>query len=377
NALVGDGYDTTVAVLDIWWPAVLVLIAFLVGGIGIIVHRFFRGDDTTKITFLALVAWLIVPIIPQIHHAVLIYPHYFIVLYPVGFIVMGLAVSWLGKVRNGLPLGAIPVLAVAAIGLVAFGQYIAELDRGAVRPEFGVPLGRQLELVAAANDLAGGGPVYVGSHDSLAPTLAYLSDDRWRIFDDRRGARLPDVGMGSIVILSDPTSVGGVLITRWLAGEQPVTWRLTDSSTVVIYRLEPHVAESSPDFHALDVRFENGLTLAGYRIQEDSQARQIRVDLHWVFTGLPPARPPTIFAHLIAPDGNQQAGLDRPAYDPVDWRANELDLVEVDVPRPSAADTYLVEIGLYDFPDLKRFRIANPGPSGSVDSVKLEAIEIR
>jgi len=196
------------------------------------------------------------------------------------------------------------------------------------------------------------------------------------VVDDQRGARLPDVGVASILIVTDPKTVGGALITRWLAGERPITTRLTDMTTVVAYRLAPNVAERSPDYHNLNITFENGLTLAGYRILADAAANQIRVDLHWRFAGLPPAKPPTIFAHLIAADGHQIPGRDREAYDPVDWRANELDLAEIDLPLPVDAGTYVVEVGLYDFPSLKRFQIASPGSGASSDSIRLESIEI-
>jgi 4-amino-4-deoxy-L-arabinose transferase-like glycosyltransferase len=376
DALVGDGYATAVVVFDDWGLMFDILVGLLLGGSAIVTQRLIRGNRTEKFTLLAIIGWLLAPIVLQLRHTVPIYQHYFIVLYPVGFIVMGLAVSWFGQVSRGY-VGKAAVVALVVVGLISFGQYVDALDRGAVHPDFGVPLGRQIALVDAANRLAAGGPVYVGTHDSLAPTLAYLSDDRWRIFDDRRGVRLPDVGTPSVLIISDSTSSGGALATRWFAGEHPVTTQLTETTAVVTYLLAPTVAESSPDYHALNLAFDNGMTLVGYRILPDSGARLVRVDLHWRFAGLPPAKPPNVFAHLIAADGQQVPGRDGPAYDPKDWRTNELDLVEIDFAWPPAPGTYSVEVGLYDFPSLKRFQVANPGPGEPADSVRLEPILIR
>src|SRR5262249_20098356 len=131
-----------------------------------------------RLASLALLAWLVAPVLFQLRHSLLLFPHYFIAVYPAPFIVMGMAVAMLWRRAapasgpRALATGGLLVASVAIppwLGLAAFGDYALAVQRGAVWPTAGVPLDRQKALFATIDGLANGGPVFLGSHDSLAP----------------------------------------------------------------------------------------------------------------------------------------------------------------------------------------------------------------
>lgn len=389
SAIAGSGYPALAQVGNLWKPAGFVEVGLLLGGLALLLTRAVRsGAVARRLSALALLVWIAAPVLAQIHHSVPIYPHYFIVLYPACYVVMGAAVAALWSFVPPFvrlekltiePVRIAAIVAVAApviLGIVAFTDYVAALERSAVRPDFGVPLQRQEELFDAANRLAAGGPIYFGTHDSLAPTLAYLSDGRWRIFDDRRGLRLPSSDHASVLAISDQTTSAGTLAARWLDAERVSTIRLTDWSTVTLYRLAPGVAEAAPGFHPMNAAFDVGMTLTGYRIASDPERREIRIDLHWRFDGTSPPKPPTVFNHLLDPRGETVAHVDGLAYDPTDWRAGELALIEFDMPWPTAPGPYRLEVGLYDYPSMKRFQLLRPAAGAPADSLDLGPVDL-
>lgn len=381
SAVAGSGYPLFAQVTNLWAPGAFVEGALLLGGISVLGLRSLRsGPAAPRLAAFALLAWLAVPVLAQTHHSVPIYPHYFIVLYPAAYIVMGVAVEALEIGSRGL--GASRWLAVGVValpvvlGIAAFGEYVVALGAGATRPDFGVPLARQEALFDAANDLANGGPVYFGAHDPLAPTLGYLGDGRWRIFDDRLGLRLPASDRVSVLVIDDPTSTAGKLAGRLLGAERATTLTLADHSRVTLYRLAPEIAEAAPGYRALDVAFENGMTLSGYRVARDPAGQKLLIDLHWRFAGLPPAKSPTVFNHLVDQRGETVAGVDGLAYDPTDWRPGEVGLDEFDLSWPTAPGPYRLQVGLYDYPSMQRFRILRPADGAPVDSVDLGTVNL-
>lgn len=389
SAIAGSGYPALAQVGNLWKPTGFLEVALLLGGLAPLLTRTVApGPAAHRLVALALLVWIATPVLAQIHHSVPIYPHYFIVLYPACYVVMGVAVASLWNfvppfvgldklaIEPGRTAAIIAVATPVIGGVVAFTNYVAALERSAVRPDFGVPLARQEMLLKAADALAFGEPVYFGTHDSLAPTLAYLSDGRWRIFDDRRGLRLPSSDRASVLAISDQTTAAGTLATRWLDAERISTIRLTDWSTVTLYRLAPGAAETAPGYHSMNAAFDVGMTLTGYRIVSDPERREILVDLHWTFAGLPPAKPPTVFNHLLDPRGETVSHVDGLAYDPIDWRAGELALDEFAMPWPTAPGPYRLEVGLYDYPSMQRFRLLRPADGAPADSLDLGPVDL-
>jgi hypothetical protein len=344
-----------------------------------------------QITGVVLLAWLAAPVLLQIRHSVPLFPHYFIVLYPAPFLVMGAAVAafwrWsrvpsAGFVapnpRHHLMRGII-VAAVAlpvVLGLAAFRDYVAAVDRGDVRPSSGVPLDRQKALFAEIDGLAEGGAVDFGSHDSLAATMAYFSDGHWRIYDDRDGLLVPMSDRPSVVAIADPSSHAGSLAARWLGAGRLATLQPTYWSSVAIYRVRPGGAEEDAGYHALSVTFDDGMTLAGYRVASDPAQRQLLIDLHWRADRTPSPKPPTVFNHLLGPSGDTVARVDGLAYDRVDWNVGDVLLDEFVMPWPAAAGPYQLEVGLYDYPSIHRFQIIAPAPGTSADAVVLGPVTL-
>lgn len=391
SAVAGSGYPALAQVANVWKPAGFLEAGLLLIGLALLVRQVLRpvtgrGSASTaccprpvrhRIIALTLLSWLAVPVLAQLHHSVPLYPHYFIVLYPAAFVVMALAVRWIagwGGQRDATTGQSLAVAAVAlpvGLGLVAFANYIGALQRAAVLTDFGVPLARQERLLRTANQLADGGPVYFGSHDSLAPALTYLGDGSWRIFDDRHGLRLPGTTRSAVLVISDHTSPAARLAGRWLAAERAATLDLTGWSTVRLYRLPPGLVERSPDYHVLDVPFDNGMVLTGFRLANDPAQRKLRIDLHWQFVGVPATKPPTVFNHLLDASGDTVSGRDGLAYDPVDWRPGEICLDEFDLAWPTAPGPYRLQVGLYDYPSMRRYHLLRPAPGAPVDSFDL------
>ncbi|MGH2458235.1 MAG: hypothetical protein ACRDIY_05140 [Chloroflexota bacterium] len=273
-------------------------------------------------------------------------------------------------------LAVVAVVVPFILGSVAFGDYVLALERGAPLPDFGVPLGQQKTFFVTADRLAQGGTVEFASHGALSPTLGYLSDDRWQIFDDRQGLRLPNADRASILAIDDPTSAAGQLAGRWLESEQVASLTLTLRTTVSLYRVGPGGAETAPGYRALDARFANGLTLGGFRVASDPVARKVRVDLHWRFDGLPPTKSPTVFNHLVGPGGETVSGTDGLAFQAPGWRDGEVFLDEFDLGWPTAPGPYRLQVGLYDYPSMRRFPLLRPAGGAPSDWIDLGPVSL-
>ncbi len=394
SAIAGSGYPLQAQVPNPWKPASFVEAALLsIGVVALGVRAFRPGPGAPRLTAITLLAWLVTPVLGQMRHSVPLYPHYFIVLYPVAFVVMGVGVSTLAGIRVLGPgrasgallirprtiaagLAAVTVLLPAILGVVAFEEYASALARGATLPEFGVPLGQQKAFYATANRLARGGAVYFGTHGSLSPTLGYLSGGSWRVFDDRQGLHLPGVEQRSILAIDDPASDAGQLARRWLGPEEVASLALSAQTTVTLYRLAPGGAETASGYRALDVPFSNGLTLSGFRVTGDRAGRKLSIDLHWRFDGPPPAKSPTVFNHLVDPRGETVSGVDGLAYAPSDWKEHEVFLDEFDLAWPAASGPYHLQVGLYDYPSMQRFRLLRPIDGGPIDWFDLGPVRL-
>ncbi len=128
---------------------------------------------------------------------------------------------------------------------------------------------------------------------------------------------------------------------------------------------------------ALDLPFDEGITLAGYRVAVE-EGRALKLTLLWAATGAT-ATPYTVFAHLLDRQGKLVAQSDsQPAAGlkaTTAWLAGETVVDEREIPLPrgiTPADTRL-EIGLYDPATGRRLRARIAGQT--VDHVELPTQE--
>ncbi len=387
---VGNGYPTLAFVDDSWGPSRWFELSLLVVGLVVIaVQAVATKKPDNRIVALALLAWLGFPIVAQIRHSVPVFPHYFIVLFPAPFLAMGIGTTtiwnasrWLPDAAGGMgkhPIVAAKILALVAVaiptglGVLSFGSYIGALGSGQSRDEFGVPLERQWTLIAQTTTGGSTAPVYLGAHDDLAPSLTYLSEERLRSFDDRVGLLLPPEGPGATVIATDLTTVGTALLER-LNGRAPVeVFALNDRRKVAIYRLSGDSSSRIGNLRPLDVRFENGILLTDYRVQTDQARRSIVVAVRWQLDGPAPSKTPTVFTHIVDAEGRTVAQFDGTAYADLGWHQGEACLSEYVLPWPTTPGPFHVEIGLYDFPSLRRFLVTPVTAGSPIDVVNLDS----
>jgi 4-amino-4-deoxy-L-arabinose transferase-like glycosyltransferase len=387
SAIAGNAYPTLADVADGWRLASYVEVLLLGAGVFLLAARVRAPrPPAERVASLALLVWLAAPVLFQLRHSLLLFPHYFIVVYPAPFLVMGMTVAMLWRRAAAVPSGP-PALAAggllvvslaipAWLGLAAFGDYALAVQRGAVWPTSGVPLDRQKALFAAIDGLANGGPVFLGSHDSLAPTMAYFSDDGWYVFDDRTGLAFPSDSRSAVLAITDPSSPAGRLADRWFGPQRLTTLDPTTWSHVAVYRADAGGAEAAPGYHAMEVPFDDGLVLTGYRVIADRATRRLLIGLHWRADRPPAVKPPTVFNHLLDPRGETVGQIDGLAYERLDWQAGEVRIDEFAMAWPLAAGPYRLEVGLYDYPSMRRYQVVAPGSGAARDAVELGTLRL-
>jgi hypothetical protein len=374
SVALGNGYPLLAPVADWWSVSRWIELGMLFGGFVVVAAGALAAPKrTVHVEASALAAWLAAPILAQTYHSVPVFPHYFIVLWPGPFLFMGFAVSALwrrvaSRPRDRLTLawpmaireGAV-VLAVGlpvGLGVVAFGDYVRTLDQGIVRPEFGVSLARQRELLAAATRIGVGGPVYFGSHDDLAPALSYLGDGKVRTFDDRIGLLLPAGTRAAAAVEADPTTAAGRLL-RGLDLDPLESIRLPWDGSELIYPLLHGGGRPVEGFTSLAATFDDGIALSSYRVLATARPGVI-VDVVFELKGSAPVGIPNEFSHLLDRNGNTVAQFDGPAYPDLHWRVGDSSLDEYVLPPPEAPGPYKLEFGLYDYPSMRRHPVTGP-----------------
>jgi|GEM_PF-6686086 len=378
----GNGYPSLALVNNLWRPASLIEVPLLLGGIALTVYEVLTAASRPRrFAGAAMLVWLATPILLQTRHTVPLYPHYFIVLYPAPFLLMGRTVSAmlrlsspkLARIRQVAPL---LVLMPVAIGMFTFGNYLTALSGDALAPQYGIPLARQEAWIAQLNASVNGGAVYFGTRDiDLATSFAYLSDHRWQIFDSQLAPPLampiPGADQPALLILVDDSSPAEQLVSRAFGPAQPQRVNLPGGPEFLVYRFANGKVDGTSAFRNVGAQFSDGLTLIGYRVTTDTANRQLHVDLRWRFGKAVPGKPPTVFNHVLDPKGVTVAQRDGIAYSPGDWRAGEEFIAEFLLNEPTTPGPYTLQVGLYDYPSMRRFGLIQPPAGAPTDALNL------
>ena len=144
-------------------------------------------------------------------------------------------------------------------------------------------------------------------------------------------------------------------------------------------QLDAHVAVSLP------ARFGDSIMFDGFELVNDTVTRgdALIATLYWQ-TAQALSRDYTIFAHLIAPDGNMVAGYDslpRKGLLPTSqWKLNvtlgEHIILPIDGELSPSAD-YQLDIGMYDLQTMQRLPLRDANGQTMGDTVRIGPIRIR
>ncbi|HJW83301.1 MAG TPA: glycosyltransferase family 39 protein [Anaerolineae bacterium] len=121
----------------------------------------------------------------------------------------------------------------------------------------------------------------------------------------------------------------------------------------------------APKIHRLEVKFEQGITLIGYRLAADRlrPGESIRLVLYWQSDAPIPADY-TVFTHLLDPAGFLRGQQDNApvgnTYPTSSWSAGQMivDGYDITLPADAPPGAYSVEVGLYDWRTQVRLRTA-------------------
>lgn len=129
-----------------------------------------------------------------------------------------------------------------------------------------------------------------------------------------------------------------------------------------IYQMPP------PPLRPVDARFGGAIRLQGYDIEVDRGADPARITLDLQWQALRRVSEDfSMFAHVIAPNGERVAQVDVPAGDPrqptSDWEPNQYVTQHQTIPLPRnlPAGPYWIEVGVYESDSLKRLPLSIGG----------------
>lgn len=144
------------------------------------------------------------------------------------------------------------------------------------------------------------------------------------------------------------------LVERRLARSADRVW------TGKVADLPVHLYETpevfAPKIHRLEVKFENGVTLVGYRLATDRlhAGESIRLVLYWQ-TDAPLGFDYNVFTHLLDPAGFLRGQQDNApvggTYPTSQWAPGEVivDAYDIALPADASSGAYSLEVGLYDW----------------------------
>jgi 4-amino-4-deoxy-L-arabinose transferase-like glycosyltransferase len=142
-------------------------------------------------------------------------------------------------------------------------------------------------------------------------------------------------------------------------------------------------AADAPAVRAVQANFADRLELVGYDLRPAKFApgSTLTINLHWrAWSAMSEAY--TGFLHLIGPDGQLKAQddheLGRGFYRTFLWQPNEVirERYTISVPRDAPSGDYVLRVGVYSFPSLKRLDVKASSEPTQDNTVTLDTIHI-
>ena len=104
----------------------------------------------------------------------------------------------------------------------------------------------------------------------------------------------------------------------------------------------------------------------------DASRQRLLIDQRWRLSENVPAKPPTVFNHVLDARGNQVTQLDGVAYAPGSWQGDDEFIAEFSLEAPKVPGPYTLQMGLYDYPSMQRFALVQPPPGATRDALNLD-----
>ena len=390
-----------------WFTGLLFFIGiFLAGWLAV------RGRGLQRLAYLTLLFWLGVMLLPMILSAESL-PYYqrAIGALPAVFffpaITLDIGFSWFERRELNKRMWvstAVLLLFFSWLAVVAFQDYFVNWHDVLRNDD-----DRRVAMVYVADYLRENPPgeeLYLSTQYMQHPTLALLAPahyDGIHWFDARQSLPLPAPGKEAVYILLTENQPQPWLLQqaqglehvstetdrfdrpvfelyRWndaeypLPGERAATWSWATS-------FQPGDPQDLNNPIDLPVDFGGVLELIGYdRNQTELEPGEtLELILQWQLL-MKPQRQYTIFAHLLAPDGQVVAGFDANEYPTSFWQEEGgehlLSYVRLPVNPDTPPGAYQLEIGVYNQPTGKRLMILD-GQEEVADRLLLTPINVR
>lgn len=312
---------------------------------------------------LALVAWLVLPLIIFSITWTPTYPHYLIPLMPAAFILFGVAASEvLARLGRVWPRQARLIAALGIAALVVFaGLQVwntvalhAFVDSHATPGGFGTPLHDLLDVRRAVLAQSPRGVLVAGldsnvyvDQDAAVWELLLYDVPVVRPLDGRQQAILSGDPAGIVLLETPALHASGLALAEASCGEAGQRFDLRPGEGA--YRVCAPPAADTPDAAPLAV-FDTGARLLGLALEPAGAADAGPVvRMRWAADGPLPADV-TVFCHVLDAAGERLGQVDSPAWPGRFWAGGEVQLQVLalpdSVPLEGAAT---LRLGLYRF----------------------------
>jgi hypothetical protein len=357
----------------------------VLGGLYAFVHlvrarRSFAGDRTPPraVAALILLLWLVFPTVMYARHGTYLQNYYFLYLYPAPFVLMALLLDDAWRTLTQIAAGtrtyrarmmftgaalSLPALA----GLIAVWQFQLFFVRLDLTPQYGFdgrPVYEVDHLIHTARTLleahpdcalmalAEGDSYETSSMGLLSP---FLDPVEVRYLQTGRGLLVPRTCALYVVAGQDPWAdawleENGAKLAQ--AGEQE-GWRFYELPTSARERFAAGL-ETVPSLG----EWTNGIRLRSCQLDPQVRAGEaLEVTYVWEVTAAPAHPRYHFFNHLLnKKDGTLVGQEDGPGVYSLYWRAGDLVITRfyIPVPADAASGDYVLNLGLYTWPELER-----------------------
>jgi hypothetical protein len=317
-------------------PLWLVLAVPIVAGLGLVWTRRYRGLAGL------ITLWVVLPLLFFSLDWTQVHAHYFIASIPALFLLAGVTMDWLSRNVPGQPFTrTILLVSLVTILMTQFVWW-----RGVMRyvalgtaPNFGVPLG---QLMPIRDLLMNDDDVVIVTRNSRIDQHVIPAIWHTMLYSPTRCVTAID----GEVVLPQPQERFTVMVAPDGADEvidayalgEPISIPVGNGDVYRIYSQATSEPVDTPDWQHLSARFDNGVTLTGYRADND------KLRLSWTTPG-PQLAQYQYFVHLLDASGERVDQFDGSFMDGRYWCIGTPVTTEerIDVP-PQAA---ILRVGMY------------------------------
>jgi len=299
---------------------------------------------------LALLAWLLAPLVVFVAHVSPVYPHYLTIIFALSFALSGVFLDglwerWQARWQRAL-VAALP-LAVAACQTWQVLALFNFVGAHATPEAFGVPVARLLESASAARRLdapeilvvSAGSDTWQDNEPAVFDALLHGTPHRF--VDGRTTAVMPE---GEAALLLWPGDFPGHDLYHEWGREQLQTEIMLRQGEGVVYVTRGRGALPVPRPREASALLSNGAELLG------SGGDAQRWELWWRAPGPAEGENYQVFAHLLDAGGAKLAQVDEATLEVGEWRAG--DTVVNYFAFGGAAGGAEVRAGMYAYPSL-------------------------